>query len=41
MSPQMTDTPEKKGKKITMTDMKKDNDEAQKSKEGILKHISN
>jgi|TARA_B110001450_G_scaffold159006_1_gene148322 hypothetical protein len=34
----MTDTPEKKGKKLTMSEMK--NDDAQKSKEGIMKHIS-
>jgi hypothetical protein len=37
--PQMTDTPVKNGKKITLKEMK--NDEALKSKEGILNHISN
>ena len=35
----MTDTPVKNGKKITLNKLK--NDEAQKSKEGIMNHISN
>jgi len=34
----MTDTPEKKGKKLTMADV--ENDEAQRSKEGIKNAIS-
>ena len=36
--PQMTDTPVKNGKKITLNKLK--NDEAMRSKEGIMNHIS-